>query len=705
MAFSAVTARGSNTGQAGASTITVQPSANLVVGRLVVVTVHTDNIGTADGTSTDHSSVADNASGSQNVWRKATEKTDTDGVAADGAVVSVWYSVLKTQIATTDTITCNLAGSIVARAITVLEATITENSVEVENVGVGQGSITCASAVMNSREYFFVYAASSEGNDNSKTNTTNYVEQFDLRTGNTGDVNISQYVQTRIQTTTSSGSIAPSLWTTAVTNPISVIVAFREAMAREIPVATLAASGLAAALLLKVGLAVGSLGVSGLAPAVNVQAVTVIQVPAGSVAVTGPYLGVAFDGPTPGSIDLTGLAPTVGVSAGGTSLSPGAGSFDLTGRTPTLALGLSTPAGTVDLTGRAPILAGTVAIPAGSIALTGAAPVVNVGQSIAVTVGSVDLTGRTPALATTLAIPAGSISISGLTAQAYIGQSIAPGVGAITLSGLTPFFSQATAIPAGTIDLTGRAPSLPLGLAIPAGSIDVSGQTPKLALTVATAVGTINLSGLAPTIVVQAPGTTTIPVGVGTIDLTGRQPSLALGVAIPAGSLAITGLAPSANTGQTVAIQAGSLDLTGRTPALAFGQAVPAGSVAISGLQPSLAICVAIPRGTIDITGTAPSLARAVIAPVPVGEIALTGLAPTVNVVTGTITVPAGSITLTGLAPIVTVAPSDTSLIALDIVEASWQQVHLVSASVQQQTSDVDASSQVIHSINADWGS
>jgi hypothetical protein len=320
MAFSAITARGGASAQSSSGSIVGTPDADLTVGKLVVVTVHTDNSATTDGTTATHTALADNVSGSQNVWTKATEKTDTDGVAGDGATVSVWYSVLKTAITTAHAIQASFAAAVTARAMGFVEATITDGAVNVADVGTGQGSITAASGTLPNREYLFLYAASAEGNDNTKTAATNYTEQLDLRTGNTGDVNISVYVQTRIQTTTTSGSVAPTNWATNLTNPISVIVAFSEVLLRLPAAATLAIDG-----------------------ATPLRRITnVLLAAAATLAIVGATPGLSIGGgPQAGYRSMAGFwLGGVSAPSAGTTLSPAAGSLNIAGVAPSLRLTL-----------------------------------------------------------------------------------------------------------------------------------------------------------------------------------------------------------------------------------------------------------------------------------------------------------------------------------------------------------------------------
>jgi hypothetical protein len=195
MPFSSPTSRGSASSGANGASIGFSPTAALVLGRLVVVTVVTDNFATPTGPTTRHSTLVDTKG---NVWHKLFEHTHSDaGAANDGCTVSVWYSVLTTQIETSDTITCSWTGNQINRLICGFEVTMSGGAIAVEQSNVSVLGTEAAVAGMPSREYLLVGIGAAEGSDTSKTPDADYGERFDFGSGGT-----SVHVVTRIATLT-----------------------------------------------------------------------------------------------------------------------------------------------------------------------------------------------------------------------------------------------------------------------------------------------------------------------------------------------------------------------------------------------------------------------------------------------------------------------------------------------------------------------
>lgn len=227
MAFTSITARGSNVSTANDTTVAVSPSATLTVGKLVVVCVASKNVGTADGATTTHTVTDTNS----NTWTRQAEYTETAGVASDGSTISVHTAVIATQIGTGDTITCTLSGAVAEKIITVFEATITNRTVSLAQVGVGQNAISASVTGLTSREYLLVGAAAAEGSDNFKTPDADYTEQFDLRSRNASTAT-TIHVQTRVATLTSDTCTSTG-WTN--TDPIALLVALYEILTPSLP--------------------------------------------------------------------------------------------------------------------------------------------------------------------------------------------------------------------------------------------------------------------------------------------------------------------------------------------------------------------------------------------------------------------------------------------------------------------------------------
>jgi hypothetical protein len=552
MAFSAITARGGASAQSSSGSIVGTPDADLTVGKLVVVTVHTDNSATTDGTTATHTALADNVSGSQNVWTKATEKTDTDGVAGDGATVSVWYSVLKTAITTAHAIQASFAAAVTARAMGFVEATITDGAVNVADVGTGQGSITAASGTLPNREYLFLYAASAEGNDNTKTAATNYTEQLDLRTGNTGDVNISVYVQTRIQTTTTSGSVAPTNWATNLTNPISVIVAFSEVLLRLPAAATLAIDG-----------------------ATPLRRITnVLLAAAATLAIVGATPGLSIGGgPQAGYRSMAGFwLGGVSAPSAGTTLSPAAGSLNIAGVAPSLRLTLRPSAASLAIAGATPSARDTIRPAAGTLDLAGATP------------GRQQYLVRAPA--------AGTLAIAGATST--LRDSIRPGAATLAISGAAPSLLQARIVApaAASLEIVGAASSLRSTLQSSAGALAIGGVAPGLSIS----------SGSAP--------------AAATLAIVGAAPSLRLTINPPAALVAIAGATPGRTSGRVAAPAAATLAIVGAADALRLTLRPAAATLAIAGATPGLGGLTSLTpdAGTLALSGASAPL-RHVLAP------------------------------------------------------------------------------------------
>ena len=223
MAFSAVTARGSATEKVSDTTLAMSPSANLTVGKLVIVSCSTDNIATVDGASSNHSLADTNG----NPWIKISEYTETDGAANDGVCTSLFACIIKTQIGTGDSITLTTTSAVTNKIISTFEATVGSGSeFAVEQVGIGQAAIAASVSSLPKREYLLVGSAASEGNDNTKTADADYTERFDLRTGSgTAATEICTHVQTRIATLTSDTCTSTG-WTN--TNPMTLLAAIYE---------------------------------------------------------------------------------------------------------------------------------------------------------------------------------------------------------------------------------------------------------------------------------------------------------------------------------------------------------------------------------------------------------------------------------------------------------------------------------------------
>lgn len=219
MAFSAVTALGSAVRATAGSSTSGTVSANIVVGRLLVIACSTKNDQTTVGASTDHTSITDAAG---NTWTKRSEYTNSAGAADDGTTVSVWTSVISTQINSGGTLTVN-HGSNSDGIITFTEVTLGSSSVGVAQAATAT-AISATLAGMTSREYLLFAAYGAEGSDQAKTPDGDYAERFDLRSRNNAAAT-TIHVQTRIATLTGD-TCTSTAWTN--TEPVAILLAIWE---------------------------------------------------------------------------------------------------------------------------------------------------------------------------------------------------------------------------------------------------------------------------------------------------------------------------------------------------------------------------------------------------------------------------------------------------------------------------------------------
>lgn len=199
-----------------------------------------------------------------------------------------------------------------------------------------------------------------------------------------------------------------------------------------------------------------------------------------------------------------------------------------------------------------------------------------------------------------------------------------------------------------------------LALSLSAGSLAFTGQTVGVSYKAPEA-GTLTVSGHTPSVNVGGGGGSTILIPVGAVTFTSQAPTLSVGGTNPTitpsvGTLEATGqLAQPLISGGTITIPRGSLDLTGggvspafsgpstgalsvtgQTPVASIGSgsgggpqiAIPAVSLTASGQYVGVLFSGPL-QGTLTFTGYAPEFAG--VKPVPVGVLALTGRAPTLD--------------------------------------------------------------------------
>jgi hypothetical protein len=141
-------------------------------GKLVILQIAMNNLGTTDGQTSQLTNVTDSV---LNQWTKAGEYTNTlGGAAADGSTIAVWYSVLTNNLtAGTHFVTTTYSGNLTAKAVSAIVYSIgagntvsVAGSVEVlsnDNSDAGSQSISG----LASKEYLFYRAIASETDANN----------------------------------------------------------------------------------------------------------------------------------------------------------------------------------------------------------------------------------------------------------------------------------------------------------------------------------------------------------------------------------------------------------------------------------------------------------------------------------------------------------------------------------------------------------
>lgn len=624
MAFSGITVRGSNVDTASDNSLAMNPSAALAVGKLVIVQCVTTNEQTTDGESTGHS-LADSQN---NTWVKIAEYTETAGANNDGTANSIWYSIITTQIETTDTITLTTSANEAEKIICAIEVTFDNatNTIAIAQVGVGQNAIQASVSSLTSREYLLIGAGGARGSDNAKTPDADYTERFDLRNRNNAAA-VTNHLVTRIATLTSD-TCTSSAWTN--TFPIFLLAALFEQ-------SSIGFTGQPGS---------GPLSVGGQSP--SVSATASVDAGVGALAITGqaPTFSAHWsDTPATASLVITGVAPTVTASVGNTveigavqwlaevefsgdaTLTPTTGSLVVTGQVPSVTASSATEPQTASLT------------------ITGFAPVVAANATLEPGVSALEITGEAPAFAAhhTAEPAVGSLAINGQAPTVSAASSVAPGTGALTLTGFAPDVGAEGAFTgtpdAGSLIVTGFAPAVTAQAAVTAGlgQVVVTGAAPTVAAASSAEPGPggVVVAGFAPAVTATA----AVTPAVGAVVITGQAPLAgSIFAADPSpGSISIAGHAPSLQTEHTLVLAAGGVVVTGFAPTFIAGQDILVqpgqGSLVVVGNPPSFAAHfeAANDPGVVRITGFVPSLqGEQVVAP-PAGSIEIAGYPPFVS--------------------------------------------------------------------------
>lgn len=148
----------------GTNNLVITTSAVAEVNNVIVCIIAANNLNATDGEKTDWS-VTDSAA---NTYTRAVEFENSQGASAAGALAGIFYSKVTTQLASSGTITFTSGATLVAKAASCWEFSITStNVVTVEgkstlaNDGADPGAISISS--LASQEYLWVSAVAHEG--------------------------------------------------------------------------------------------------------------------------------------------------------------------------------------------------------------------------------------------------------------------------------------------------------------------------------------------------------------------------------------------------------------------------------------------------------------------------------------------------------------------------------------------------------------
>lgn len=404
MTWTAVGSFGTDQNKTAGSTMSLfQPPSDIAAGSVLIVTIGCDNVQTTDGASSTVTSVVGSFSGT---FTKAIEWTNSQGAAADGACVSVWYKYVNTLIGSGNdeiVITCN--ASVAAKAAGCYIFTCTGGQV---NVAASSGAVSDTDppsmtiSGLSSREYLFIRADATERGNygyGADATYTSFNANTTTSPGNQTDISIgSEY---RIYTGTGDTTDP----TTGTPQSASVYIAFVDAaLATNVPVTGVSGTG-----------SVGTVTVS---------------LPR-SVAVTG-LAGTGAVGSTTqsgkGNVTLSNLLANTAI--GSTTIKVN-NSATLTGVVGTSALGTVTAAFTlnVPVTG----VAGTGAVGdvtitnSGSVVVTGVAATGQIGTAVGSSPNSAILTGfeLASALGTVTVSAKANVPVTGLSSTITLGTATA----------------------------------------------------------------------------------------------------------------------------------------------------------------------------------------------------------------------------------------------------------------------------------------
>jgi len=174
MAWTSAISLGATNIKTSGATLTLSIAHEVAIGDVVVVIVACDNVSTADGITSEVSSITDSLL--SNTWTKAHEYCNGQGAASAGATVAIFYSKITTPLTSaSETLMATFANSITAKAMTAYRFTA-DGTVTVQgtiqtlaNDSLDPGSMELSG--MASREYLFVRGIAAEGTSGMATMT------------------------------------------------------------------------------------------------------------------------------------------------------------------------------------------------------------------------------------------------------------------------------------------------------------------------------------------------------------------------------------------------------------------------------------------------------------------------------------------------------------------------------------------------------
>lgn len=228
MTWSFTAHRGNANNKVSGAVLTVNPSAQVDAGAILVAVCASDNVATAGGESKTHI-VADFLG---NPWQKVIEWTNAAAAAA-GITGSVWLTRVRRAITTADPVVFGLRSAAAAKCIGLYQYALSPGSTArlVSVVGNEQdntASPTVTMSGLNDRQYAFLGVAFREADT---ANTFNQDADYNNRTsfgttGGTGNTNVSCIVGDRVLTGTGD-TFAPTALS-ASADCVTVLLAMQE---------------------------------------------------------------------------------------------------------------------------------------------------------------------------------------------------------------------------------------------------------------------------------------------------------------------------------------------------------------------------------------------------------------------------------------------------------------------------------------------